>query len=336
MTIGEVAFYIVIAISNFILAIEWAKHGLWEIGIQRPVNGRVIAGTFIGACTLVIGGIANRFAGFDPVNYYAIGLVVGIPFLWIFIHRHAFLAPGLYDFNRAKTRTNYWRLTSLHQGRILAEEGEKLRNSSLVQGTVKMFERSITAQQKGLKIRTATRQIDLSDKEIDYKGNINANCPVCGADMKVPVYIDGGTQGVCTMCESIVSARKIGNILYISAILLSPVTVVSDKNTQNIAVAYSELAVLYRMMNLFEKAEQSLEEALKIAGELLEKEPSNREYLGLQSLTIFRRAELNHAQGNTRKAIRDYQASLAIDNQLDDEEGIRTNERMLEELIKTN
>ena len=79
---GEILFYVLIGIANLIIATELAKYGIWEIGIQRPLNKKAILGTFLGVCTVFIGGIISRFADFNPVNYYAIGFVIGIPFLW--------------------------------------------------------------------------------------------------------------------------------------------------------------------------------------------------------------------------------------------------------------
>ena len=330
---GEIIFYILIGIANLIIATEWAKYGILEIGIQRPLNGKAIFGTFLGVCTVFTGGIISRVADFNPVNYYAIGFVIGVPLLWVFIYRHLLLAPGLFDFNRAKIRTNYWRLTSLQNGEILSERGAELRSYFLAKNTIKIFQRAIEAQKKGSSVREVTKQIDLSDENlVGYGGGISANCPVCGTHLTVPVDIDGGVEGGCNFCGAMLTARTIRGTLYLSAFLLKPIRVVSDKHEENIAVAYSELAVLYRMMNLFKEARDSLEEGSKITGELLKKNPNSESYLALKSMILFRVAELDHAQGNADRARENYRLSLDIDRKLNDEEGIRTNEEMLQKL----
>lgn len=332
MTVREIIYYLLLAIANLILTTEWAKYGIWEIGIQRPINNKVVTGMIVGVGTVFIGGAMSRFADFNPMNRLAVGLVIGIPFLWIFIYRHVFLAPGLYDFNRAKIRTSYWKLMNLYHGKILEEQGLKLRNFSLAQNTVKMFKRSIAAQEKGSKVRTITKEINLSDIEISYERDIGAYCPICGMSLRVPTRIDGGIEGGCNMCGAILSARTISNILYLTAFSSKSITIVSDKNKENIGVAYVELAVLYRIMNLFKETWQALEEGMEITEVLLGKNPGSHSYLNLKSLILFRRAELNHAQGNLRQARQDYQTSLAIDRKLDDQDGIRTNEAALAEL----
>ncbi|MFH1575748.1 MAG: tetratricopeptide repeat protein [Candidatus Nealsonbacteria bacterium] len=258
MTIWEILFYVLIGIANLIIATEWAKYGIWEIGIQRPLNKRVIVSMIIGIGTFFIGSVMHKFANFNPTSRLAVGLVLGIPFCWIFIYRNLFLTAGFYDFNRAKIRTNYWRVMNFDHGKILTEIGEGLKDSFLAQNTVKMFKRSIAAQ------------LDSSDKNRNYK--------------------------------------------------------------ENIGVAYAELAVLYRMMNLFEEAGQSLERGMEMVEELLEKNSGDQNYLAEKSMILFRRAELNHAQGNLKQAKQDYQASLVIDKKLNDEEGIITNETVLRKL----
>jgi hypothetical protein len=108
MTNGEIAFYSVITFGNFILATEWAKYGLLELGIQRPMNPRALGALFLGMGAMVSAGIAHQVSGFDPKpNELAITLGVGAPVLWIFIFRAVFLPPGLFAFNKARARTQF-------------------------------------------------------------------------------------------------------------------------------------------------------------------------------------------------------------------------------------
>ena len=56
MNTGEIVFYITIGLGNLIIATEWAKYGILELGIQRPINSRAIFGLLLGSTTFVIGG----------------------------------------------------------------------------------------------------------------------------------------------------------------------------------------------------------------------------------------------------------------------------------------
>lgn len=333
MSTGEIVFFILIGVGNLLIVTEWAKYGILEVGVQRPINSRAVVGFLLGSTTIIISGVIHMISGFKPVvNEYAIALVIGVPIFWLLIYRYILLPPGLFDFNRARIRTNYWMLTSYRPGKILEEEGSNLRKSPLAKEAVQMFRKAIEAQSKGVAVRTVTKKVELDDKIIDYDRNANVNCPGCGINMKVPVYVEEGVSGVCTFCESTILARRFGNTLYLEAILKKPTRIVSDKNKYNVAVCYEELALLYRMMNIFDEAERALKDGMEVLKELLSKNPDHSEYLRLRSLIVFRMAELNHAQGKLEQARQGYEESLAIDRKLGNEEGIRTTEKLLQEI----
>lgn len=332
MNTGEIVFYITIGIGNLIIATEWAKYGILELEIQRPINSRAIFGLLLGSTTFVIGGIMHRISGFNPMNYYAIALVTGVPFLWLLVYRYMLLPPGLFDFNRARIRTNYWMLSSYRPGKILEEQGSNLREFTFAERAIRMFRKAIEAQSRGVTVRTVTKKVELDDEIIDYDRNANVNCPVCGISTKVPIYVHEGVSGGCNLCGSAISARRFGNTLYLEAILSKPTRVVSDKNKYNVVVGYEELALLYRMMNMFDEAARALKDGMKVVDELLSKTPNYSEYLTLRSLILFRMAELNHVQGNLEQARKGYEESLAIDRELGNEEGIRTVEELLKQI----
>lgn len=332
MSIVEIVFYIAIGIGNLIIATEWAKYGILEIGIQRPINSRAIAGVLLGSTTFVIGGIMHRISGFNPVNKYAIALVIGSPIFWLLVYRYILIPPGLFDFNRARIRTNYWMLSSYRPGKILQEKGSNLREFTFAKGAIRMFRKVIEAQSKGVAVRTVTKKVELDDEIIDYDRNANVNCPVCGINIKVPIYADEGVLGACNLCGSAISARRFGNTLYLEAILKKPTRIVSDKNKYNVAIGYEELALLYRMMNMFYEAERALKGGMEVVEDLISKNSDYSDYLSLRSLILFRIAELNHVQGKLEQASRGYEESLAIDRELGNEEGIRTIEELLKQI----
>jgi tetratricopeptide (TPR) repeat protein len=159
---------------------------------------------------------------------------------------------------------------------------------------------------------------------MDYRGNVSMPCGQCGQTIKIPIRVYDGVSGVCMLCGCMVSARRQGDTMHLHTMLSKPHLLVTDRNRYNVGVAHEELALLYRMMNCFDEALLELQEALKIAEDLLENNPDHREYLALKSLAIFRQAEIYHCQGSRMKAKELYQVSLAIDRTLNNEEGIQT------------
>lgn len=270
MSIGEIAFYFGIGVGDLLIATEWAKYGIWEIGIQRPLNKKIIAGLFIGVITMFIGGLVKRFGEFSPSNTVAM-IITGAAILWMLFFRYVILPPGLNAFNKARIRTNFWMITGNYApGENLAEKAELLREFWLAKSAVNMFKKAIKLQLKGSMVRT----------------------------------LDS----------------------------LKLVHMVTAGNRYNAGVGYEELALLYRMMNMFDKARAELAKSMEITEQLLQKDPENLQYLGLKSLVIFRLAEIDHVQGNIEEARTGYKESLAMDKKLKNREGIRTTEGLLEKI----
>jgi len=104
----------------------------------------------------------------------------------------------------------------------------------------------------------------------------------------------------------------------------------------NIAIAYGEMGLLYRMMNMWEEAKEVLNESLTILNELNQKLKEHhllaKEVKSSLSLIIFRLGEIDHANGRFDIAIRRYRESIAIDKEIGDEESIKITELLLNEL----
>lgn len=108
---------------------------------------------------------------------------------------------------------------------------------------------------------------------------------------------------------------------------------VTPFNKKNIATAYEEMALLYRMMNLFDEAHDALRKSETVIEGLLRSDPDNKDYLKTKSLIIFRIAEAYQAQGvNIPEARRIYQECLVIDEKIGDTRDSGLVERLISEL----
>lgn len=337
MDVGTIAIYLIVGILNMILATEWAKNGLLEIGIQRPVNQRVMKAVFLGVMIVLVSSVAHRLVGFDPILDERIAvLVVGIPLLWIPFYRRFIMPPGLYDFNRAMTRTNHWALANYVPGERNSEEkAQNLRDFGAAQNAIKMFKRAIELQLQGGKVRFLDDIHELDDESYnEWTNSYDIPCPVCPTKLKLPPRKGENLSGICTWCGSTITVRIEGNTARLHVILAEPIQRVTDKNKYNAGIAYSEMAWLYRMMNMFDEAKEALKGGLDIAEGLLKEDPENLEYLGMKSMSIFRLAEVNHIQGDLEKAKAGYQESIAIDRKLQDEEGVQLVQKLLDKIGK--
>lgn len=104
-------------------------------------------------------------------------------------------------------------------------------------------------------------------------------------------------------------------------------------NKKNVATALEEKALLYRMMNRFDEAQEALEGSLKIVDELMEEFPEDSDYGILKSLVLFRQAEAYHASGtDLEKAKRLYQESIDLDSEHNSGQDSALTIRLLEQL----
>ena len=333
MNVGEAAFYVGIGVGNFLIATEWAKYGILEIGIQRPINSRAMAGVFVGVITIFISGLAHRFIGFEISQNIAI-MITGAALLWIPFYRYLILPAGLNAFNKARTRTFFWSITgNFIPGEKLTEKAESLRGFGMAITAEKLFKHSIELQLKGQRVQSLSNVVEISDDIIAGWGDTyRIRCPGCPFEVRIPMVHGRNMSGVWNMCGAMITVRIQENKIYVNAILRKPIHIVSDQNRYNAAVAYEELALLYRMMHRFDEAKEALGESREIVGQILDESPLNSGYLKLKSLVIFRLAEINHVQGNLKEARVGYEESLAIDKKHGDAEGIKMNGMLLEKL----
>jgi len=319
----ELVFYAILLICNLIIATEWAKYGILEIGIQRPLNKRALKATFIGVTTFLIGGYLQKYGYLkiellkSPYLWQAAAILIGVPFVWMYFFRHVILPKGLHDYNRAHIKTNYWTILHYRPGVILEEKAKLLREFPMAQKAVKLFYKSIKAQERGTVMRSVDRVIDIDERIIDYYGNIRITCGGCPMPIDVSIYSQGA-EGFCAYCGSMIAVRRMGDKLYVTTFITGKKPrVKTELNKRNIASAYSELALLYRMLGKFNEAEQSLDKADEVVKDLLNKNSENAESLGIKSLILFRRAELYHVMGGRHaQAKKLYQESLVIDQKL--------------------
>ncbi len=333
MNFWEIIFWVIIAISQLILTTEWAKHGFWEISIQKPINTRVIIGLWIGLGTFLIGGLANRYANFNP--HINIGFFIPLGALaWLLFYRYILMPAGQFHFNKARSRLNYWMTTGNYEpGKSLKEKEGSLKEFHLALGAVKLLKKAITAQEKGNRVWHITNTITLTDNMISgWRNTYRIHCPACPVELDIPIVSYQNMSGICGTCGTTTTVRIEGDTLYLNTMLNKPIRIVSDRHRLNTAIAHEELGFLYRMMGLFNEAKIELKTSMKMVEELLQKNPTDENYLALKSLVIFRLAEIAHTQGNLQEAKIGYEKSLAMDKTSRNQEGIKTTTALLQQL----
>lgn len=331
MSLVEMFLYGILGVCNLIIASQWGKYGYWEVGIQRPPNKTAIQAMFAGGLAFVGFGLYFKVTG-QPLslNKVAVIIMIGISILWTYFYRCVILAPGLFEFNSARIRMNNWSLSYYVPGEKNSEErGRNLAGLDMAKAAIVRFKKAIVLQGKGQRQYSFQGRQKLNEEDLDGDGLYRIRCLCCPSEVKVPNIRRQKLSGSCSVCGSPLSVLLDGDEALVTTMLLRPVNVVTDGNRCNIAVAYEEMALLYRMMNLFDEAKDALSESKKIVGELLERQPRNMEYLKLMSLIIFRKAEIDHITGQKQAAREGYEESLKIDTGLSDKEGIETTTRLL-------
>lgn len=105
---------------------------------------------------------------------------------------------------------------------------------------------------------------------------------------------------------------------------------------QNVAVTYSQLALLYLQQKQFEKASNMAQEAVATAELLNGKSPNQSEILSTLSCALFRAAEIKQLQGMWRNAKAKYERSLAIDRNLRNDVDAGITEARLREIAESD
>jgi len=104
---------------------------------------------------------------------------------------------------------------------------------------------------------------------------------------------------------------------------------------RNVAVTYSQLALLYLQQRQFEKASNVAHEAVVTAEALIDKSPDKSEVLLTLSDTLFRAAEIDQLQGKIHSAKAKYERSLAIGRNLLNNVDTEITEARLREIADT-
>ncbi|MCX6720663.1 MAG: tetratricopeptide repeat protein [Candidatus Staskawiczbacteria bacterium] len=324
MNNNELIFYLVLVSTNCVIAYHWAVYGFFELAIQRPPKVLPFFAVLVGIGTVMVGGYMQRAGSLklevitEKNMAMALVYLLGPPLLVMILVRLLHIKSGVANYNRARAATQFWAGTGkLKFGQILQEEGEVLRNFPRAIKALEYFDKAIESQKKGTVENVAKSVISTDDQENYYDGYYNSRCPACGFSIKIPGSTEG-VEGQCTMCGSMVTAKRIGRNIYVSAFgKLSKRTVLSAQNKKNIATALGEKALLLRMMNRFDEAEQCAAESLKFVDDALSDAPDDVGLCVLKSLTIFRAAEIAHVKGDKIKARNLYQQCLAIDQSID-------------------
>ena len=317
----EYVIYTVMFICYLIMATELAKYGLMQILIRYPPNNRAIYAITLGFIAVNVGGYLqkqgeiNAFLFKEENSLPASLIVFGLFAIWIIFFRYVIMPKGLFDYNRAISRTNYWSRIHYQPGKSL-ESAKFLSNFSRANQTLELFKKAIEVQRKGSLVdnNNTRREIDLSGEDMSYDGMITISCPSCGMPIKAPRYAPQGAEGNCINCGAMISAKLIGNTLFINSYGTRRTRSVTPINYKDMATALEEMAFLYRMMNRFNEAHEALDEALKTVNNILSKDKDNKEFLKLKSLIIFRQAEAYQAQGiNIEEVKKLYAECLVID-----------------------
>jgi tetratricopeptide (TPR) repeat protein len=332
----------VMLLCSLVITGQWARYGLWELGIARPLNAKPVIASFIGMTSFIIAGLAQRkfglkFSFLTEENIWQASLVfLGIPLLWLFFVRYAIMPKGQFDYNRAIARTKFWSLSHFKPGEKLKENGELLKNFSMAIQALQFFKNAIKSQEKGAfaAVPMEPKIISLSHVAISERNTVTCSCPRCLASIEVPSCAPLGATGHCTNCGRVITAKTIGNLLYVNcrggAIISHAITL---RSKENIATAYEEMAFLYRMMNRFDDANEFLDRALSITFDILKADPENYEYLKLKALILFRQAEIYHVQGLSVNAKELYNECLLLDEKIGTpQEEIQLTKNLLEKL----
>ncbi|MFA5051799.1 MAG: tetratricopeptide repeat protein [Patescibacteria group bacterium] len=308
----------VMLICNFIIATQWAKYGIMQVSIQRPLNTRALGAGFVGMLTFTAAGLAQKYGHVEFAYlteehlWRTAGILLAPPFIWLMFFRYTLMPAGQYDYNQAIIRTTFWALQNYRPGVRLVDQGNTLKQFPIAQRTLQLFESAIAAQSKGSNVSTIPKVIDLDEMEVSYRHTISTSCPNCGMPVEISVQAMAGAEGHCVYCSKMLTVKRIGSKLYINCYGSSRRTV-TPHHRKNIAIAYEEMGLLLRMMNRFADAQEAYEMARGVTNGLLEDEPNNQEYLSLLSLIAFRQAEAYHAQGSHALAREHYNEALAID-----------------------
>ena len=146
MTAGHYIFCTAILVGNILIVTQWAKYGMLELALQRPMNRRALTGVVIGMVAIFLGGIAHKKTGFDPWNRYSAAVVIGLTVLVYIIVKWR-MPAGQFEFNKAATRIRFWALSNYTPGEAMAG-GDMLREFGPARKAVRLMRRAIELQEQ--------------------------------------------------------------------------------------------------------------------------------------------------------------------------------------------
>jgi len=237
------------------------------------------------------------------------------------------MRKGLFDYNRATIRTTYWARTYYKPGQSLASQAKKLKNHKLAKDTLVLFRKAIEAKEKSV-ITDPQRIINLEKNGSSKSGETEIHCPVCDWKNMLPSILDGISKQTCSHCRAEMMIKKNGALLLVTCYgrTVNKLTLPVRKD---IITAWKDMALLYRMMNMFYHANSILNKAESLVGVLIDDEENN-DYWELKSLILFHLAESYQTQGiETNIAKTFYERSLDIDKKT----GIRNREELIKSLM---
>ena len=103
-------------------------------------------------------------------------------------------------------------------------------------------------------------------------------------------------------------------------------------NRLNVALGYLQLGFYYRMLEYWDKAEDSLYKSLRMVKDLNYETPADESILLNLAVALSRVGELKHVKGEYREAMKKYEESSEIFQKLGNEEGVRKNNMLMKQI----
>lgn len=328
MNIYEKILLSILILSNCVIAYNWVMYGVIESTLNQLAKRKIFIFVMLGIISFAVAGVLQRY-GLVKIDLFTNQNNVSKSCLYLFSPALFLMGllylfnknSGLLEFNRAVSAIRYWSLTNFDVGRVLIENGHLLQNFSRTHRALFYLGKSIEKQKKGESTCNHKTVVAINKLEIDSNGLYATSCPNCGFTIKVSdSKIDSTCR--CHMCNVFVITKTFGGNMCMSTYGNSTLRRgLSVMNKKNLASAYSEKALLLRMMNSFEEATESADEALRY----LDKIPSSnvdRDIIMMRSVATFRKAEIAHVQGDRELALSLYNECLRLDESIGNREDL--------------
>ena len=337
-TLFNIYFWVFVGIiGNTIIGWEIGRKGLIQLGLEGPRNLRVVFAMSLwliaiawGMVSKVQGQLVQLPTSPHPFWFLLWGVVM------VFLG-HFSIQKSQFLFNTAKALHEYWGRLYYTPGKTGdPQKSAALRNFPKVQEAEKLYKEAIKLEEQGTLIRSVEKTVAIKEDELNYYGYIrNVNCPVCGIQNYLSHW-EYKTTFICNLCEHIVFVKQEGDNILLWARVRKKEAIRRPilRNRINAAIGYQQLGLLYRIQERWDDAIDALHKSQNMSKELNSEYPEDKEILMALGTAIFRLGEIDHAQGRYKEAKRKYKESLEIDKKLDNEEGIRTINILLDQIEK--